>query len=92
MDNPRFIDEEDVLLVHQDEDYDDYKTPDTRRIDETSFTVPDATETTSTLQLKQKVKRDKITTLYRHLNVTGNRGLADIDRFIINKKFKNRQH
>ena len=86
MDNPRFIDEEDILLVYQDEDYDEYNTPNTSRIDEKSFTLPDATEATSTLRLRQEVKRDKITTLYRHLNVTGDPGLADIDRFMIKKK------
>ena len=36
-------------MVHQDEDYDDYNTPNTNRIDETSFTVPDTTEAKSTL-------------------------------------------
>ena len=61
-----FIDEEDVPLVHQDEDYDNYRTPDTSRVDETSFIEPDTTEATSALQLKQKVKRDKIIELYRH--------------------------
>ena len=60
MDNPRFIDEEDIPLINQDEDYDDYKTPDTSRVDETSFTVPDTTEAASTLRLRQKLKRDKI--------------------------------
>ena len=54
-------------------------------IHETSFTEPDATEATSTLQLRQKVKRDKITVLYRHLNATGDTGLADIYRFMIKK-------
>ena len=88
MDNPRFIDEEDILLVHQDEDYDEYNTPNTSRIDEKSFTLPDATEATSTLRLRQEVKLDKITTLYRHLNVTGDPGLADIDRFMIKKNQK----
>ena len=84
MDNPRFIDEETIPLV-QDEDYDDYITPNTSRVDQKSFTEPDATERISTLQLRQKVKRDKITALYRHLNVTGDPGLADIDRFMIKK-------
>ena len=88
MDNPRFIDEEDIPLIHQDEDYDDYNTSNTSRIDETSFTVPDATEATSTLQLRQNVKRDKITALYRRLNVTGNLDLIDLDQFMINKKKK----
>ena len=85
MDNPRFIDDETIPLV-QDEDYDDYITPNTSRVDKTSFTEPDATETTSTLQLRQKVKLDKITALYRHLNVTGDPGLANIDQFMIKKK------
>ena len=51
MDNPRFVDEETVPLV-QDEDYDDYNTSDTSRVDETSFTKSDATDATSTLQLR----------------------------------------
>ena len=95
MDNPRFIDGEDIPLIYQndddDDDDDDYNTPDSSRIEEISFIEPDTTKATSTLQLKQKVKRDKITALYRHLNVTDDPGLADIDRFM-KKDFKNRQH
>ena len=87
MDNPRFLDEETILLV-QDEDYDDYKSPDTSRVDETSFTESDTTKAISTLQLRQKVKRDKIAALYSQLNVTGDPDLADIDRFMIKKKKK----
>ena len=88
--NPRFVDEETIPLV-QNEYYDDYDTPDTNRIDETSFTEPDATEATSTLQLRQKVKQDKITALYRHLNVTGDLGLADIDRFMTKENSTQKQ-
>ena len=55
MDNPRFIDEETIPLV-QDEDYDDYNTLNTSRVDETSFTEPDATEATSIIKLRQNVK------------------------------------
>ena len=62
MDNPKFIDEETIPLV-QDEDYNDYNTPNSCMVDETSFTEPDTTEETSSLQLRQKVKRDKITAL-----------------------------
>ena len=83
MDNPRFADEETIPLV-QFEDYDDYNTTDTSRVDER-----DTTDATSILQLRQKVKRDKITALYRHLNVTGGSGLVDRDRLMI-KKFKDR--
>ena len=84
MDNPIFVDEEDIPLVHQDDDYDDYETPNTSRI-ETSFTLADATEATSTLRLRQKVKRDKITALYKHLNATGNPDLIDLDQFKLTK-------
>ena len=87
MDNPKYADEETIPLV-QDEDYDDYNTPDTSRVDETLFTEPDTTEATSTLQLRQKVKRDKLTALCRHLNVTRDPGLADITRFMTKKKKK----
>ena len=80
MDNPVFSNEEDIPMVHQDEeDYDDHDTPNASRIDETSFTVSDATEATSTLRLRQKVKRDKLSALYRRLNVTGDIDLIDLD-------------
>ena len=92
MDNPRFIDEETIPLVHQDKDYDECNTLNTSRIEETSLIEPDATEATPTLQLRQRVKRDKITALYKRLNVTDGPGLADIDRFMIKKKSKNKQH
>ena len=58
VDHPRFTDEQTVWQV-QDEDYDKFRTPDTSRVDETSFTKPDTNEATSTMQLRQKVKRDK---------------------------------
>ena len=87
MGNPRFVNEEEFPLV-QDKDYNDYNTLNTSRVDETSFTERDATEAASTLQLRQKVKRGKITALYRHLNVTGDPCLADIDRFMIKKNSK----
>ena len=90
MDNPVFVDEENSPLVHQDEEvYERYDTPNTSTVDEASFTLPeDATEATSTLRLKQKVKRDKIKALYRHLNVTGNLDLIDLDRFRLTKDSK----
>ena len=88
MDNPVFVDEETISMVHQDEDYDDCNTPNINRINETSFTVPDTTEATSTLRLRQKGKRDKITALYRHLNVTGNLYLINLDRFKLTTNHK----
>ena len=82
IDNPRFVHKVTIPLV-QDEDYDNYGTPNTSRVDKTSFTEPDTTEATSTLLLKQKVKQDKLAALYRHLNVTGNIDLINLDRFRI---------
>ena len=55
MDNPRFVDDETIPPV-QDEDYVDSNAQDTGRIDVRSFTEPDIIEATSTLQLRQKVK------------------------------------
>ena len=60
MDNPRFVDDENIPPVHdEDFNYADYNTPNASRVDETSFTMPGSTdkETTSTLRLRQKVKR-----------------------------------
>ena len=78
MDNLRFVDEETIPLV-QDEDYDNYGTPNTSRVDETLFTETDATEATLNLRLKPRVKRDKLAVLYRHLNVTDNLDLTNLD-------------
>ena len=55
MENLTFVNEEEIPLINQDEDYDDYRTPDTSRVD-TSFIDPDTIEVTSTLRLRQKVK------------------------------------
>ena len=74
-----------TILLVQDKDYGDYNTTNTSRVDETSFSEPATTEATSTLQSKQKVKWDQIAALLRHLNVTGDPDLADIDRFMIKK-------
>ena len=52
MDNPAFVDEQDIPMVYQDDGYDDYNTPNTSRVDETSFTVSGTTEATSTLRLR----------------------------------------
>ena len=88
MDNPRFLDEETIPLF-QDEDYGNYSTPNTSKVDETSFSELATTQATSTLQLNQKVKRDKLVSLYRHLNVTGNLDLIDLDRFKLMTDRKN---
>ena len=52
MDNPVFVNEEEIPLV-QDEDYDDYNKPNTSRVYKRSFTEPDTIEATSILQLRK---------------------------------------
>ena len=83
-----FVDEEDIPVVHEDKEgdgCDNYNTLNARKIDETSFMEPNTMEATSTLGLRQKVKRDKINALYRHLNVTGDIDLHDLKRFRLTK-------
>ena len=77
-------------LINQDENYDEYRTPETTpsRVDETSFTESATTEAASTLRLRQKLKRDKIVSLYRYLGVTGDPGFANLYRFMIKKNIK----
>ena len=80
MDNPRFVEDENILLVRDKHiDYDDYNTPNTSRVDETSFTMSGSPEKETTLRLGQKLKQDKLAALYRHLNVAGNLDLINLD-------------
>ena len=83
MENPIFVDDENISLVthhHEgcegdhDDDYNDCNTPITKKADEGTFTTPSSTnkQRTSISGLRQKLKQDKLTALYRHLNVTGN--------------------
>ena len=51
MENPIYLDDENISKVHQDKDYDDYNTQNTSITQETTFTDPDTTETTLTLWL-----------------------------------------
>ena len=88
MESPIFVDDENIPVVtHHDKnvDYDDYNTPKTSRLDETTFTTPSSKEKLSTLWLRQKVEQDKLPALYRHLSVTDDPDLADICRFRLNK-------
>ena len=66
MDNPRFFDDENIPQAQdEDIDYNDHNTANTSRVDEPSFTMPGSTEKEpkSTLLLRQKVKRKKVTAL-----------------------------
>ena len=69
MENSKFVDNENIpLSIYYDKNckgdldnnYDDYKTPNTSKVDETTFTTPNPTDkpATSTLCLRQKVKQE----------------------------------
>ena len=58
-------------------------TPNTSKVDETTFTTTSSAnkQETSPLRLRQKVKQDKLATLYRHLIGTGDLDLINLDQF-----------
>ena len=56
IDNPIFVDEENIPLIHRDKDYDDYNIPKTSKVEEISSTEPETEETTSTFTIKAKSK------------------------------------
>ena len=98
MGNPIFFDDENIPLVtrhdknceaNHSDDCDNFNTPNIA-VKETKFTAPSSTsqQSTLTLQLRQKVKEGKIAALYRHLNVTGDLVLINLDRFNCNKNTK----
>ena len=70
-----------------EEDVPDTSMPNTSGINDTSFMTPGPGVTeetlTSTLRLgqREKIKRSKLTELYKHLSMTGNLDLVNLDRF-----------
>ena len=68
MENTIFVDVENItLFIHHDEDceddYADYNTPNTSRVDETIFSIRSSTDKPLTLQLRQKIEQDKLAEL-----------------------------
>ena len=75
------FDEEDIPLINQDKEYDDYWTPETSRVDQTSFT--DTAEVTSTSWLRQKLNRDKIVSVIKALQTWIDLWLKKIQKEVI---------
>ena len=88
MDNPRFIGDEDIPLIDDDE-YDEtlYDTPESSRIEETSFTDQPAVRLRPTQErLEQQLLRGYIEDLYKYLDVDpGNIDLVDTSLFKVEK-------
>ena len=84
-----FDDKNKSLVTHHAEnrdynnDYDDYNSPNARRVDKITFTMLGLTDkkTTSILWLKQKAKQDRLVALYRHSNVKDYPDLINLDDF-----------
>ena len=92
MDNPRFVDNEDIPFI-DDEDYDNdyaqFDTPDTSTMEETSFTR-DTKPKQPDDRLSRMLLHDHIVELYRYLDVDpGNVDLVNTDLFKAEKS-KNR--
>ena len=80
MENPIFVDDENIpLVIHHDkncesdhdDDYKNYNTPNTSKVNMKTFMTPRPTnkQATSTLWLGKKVKQNNLAALYRHLKV-----------------------
>ena len=83
MDNPTFVHDEDIPLI-DDDDYKEesrYDTPDSSRIEETSFTEQPAVR----LRQRNRLLRNYLEDLYKYLNVDGNIDLVDINLFKVEK-------
>ena len=83
---PVFVNNESLPLVNHhakdcDNDYDDYNTPNTSRADERTVAMNESTDKqiTSTLRLRENVKRNKLAGLYKHLNVTDDLDLVSLN-------------
>ena len=90
MDNLVFMHNEDILHISDEDDYKGdsrYDTPDTSRIEETSFTEQQAVRLK--LDQRQKLLRDYIEDLYKHLEIDpGNVDLVDTKLFKVEKSMK----
>ena len=92
MENPTFIDDENIPLINTHEDEDAPYTPmqsEGDTTEETSFSTPSReTPGSKIIPLSNELKRQKIYALHQELGVTGNVNLAELDRFRLNRNEK----
>ena len=91
MENPTFIDDENIQLINSHEDEDAPYTPmqSEGSTTETSFSTPSREIPGSKIiPLSNELKRQKIYALHQELGVTGNVNLEELDRFRLNRKEK----
>ena len=92
MENPTFIDDENIPLINSHDDEDAPYTPmqsEGGTTEETSFSTPSReTPGSKIIPLSNELKRQKIYALHQELGVTGNVNLAELDRFRLNRNEK----
>ena len=92
MENPTFIDDENIPLINSHEDEDAPYTPmqsEGGTTEETSFSTPSReTPGSKIIPLSNELKRQKIYTLHQELGITGDVNLAELDRFRLNRNEK----
>ena len=77
--NPIFVDDDYIDTVKNDQN--DETTVDDGSIDDTIFTTPISVLPSTSGLITLELSRQKISDLYRHLGVTNNPNLADLERF-----------
>ena len=94
MENPTFIDDENIPLINSHEDEDAPYTPmqsEGDTTEETSFSTPSReTPGSKIIPLSNELKRQKIQALHKELGITGDVNLAELDRFQLNLNEKTR--
>ena len=94
MENPTFIDDENIPLINSHEDEDASYTPmqsEGDTTEETSFSTPSReTPGSKIIPLSNELKRQKIQALHKELGITGDVNLAELDRFQLNLNEKTR--
>ena len=91
MDNPAFKDDENIPLMHNDDDDDDIPYTPTGEVGEKRFstsTLSEETPGSKVTRLSDELKRDKIQALHDFLGVKGDVNLIELDRFRLNRNEK----
>ena len=91
MENPTFIDDENIPLINSHEDEAPYTPMQSEggTTEETSFSTPSReTPGSKIIPLSNELKRQKIYALHQELGVTGNVNLAELDKFRLNRNEK----
>ena len=94
MENPTFIDDENIPLINShDDEYAPYTPMQSEgdTTEETSFSTPSReTPGSKIIPLSNELKRQKIQALHKELGITGDVNLAELDRFQLNLNEKTR--